>query len=79
MLKKLKLFQMVNAEKHSKGNSADPTHESLFTGLGEYDCICEKNRIKASIIWGCGVKKKQIYQTSVAHWPSQELVALWVM
>lgn len=43
MLKKLKLFQMVNAEKHSKGHSADPKHESLFTDLGEYGCICEKN------------------------------------
>ncbi len=25
-----------------KGNSTDFTHQSLFTGLGEYNCICKK-------------------------------------
>lgn len=32
-----------------KGNSADIPHQSLFTGPGEYFCVCEKSCIKPSV------------------------------
>ena len=46
-----------------KGNSTACTHESVFTGLGEYYCICQKSSIKYFVAW-CSVNGQ---------------VAFWVM
>lgn len=32
-----------------KGNSTGFTHQSLFIGLGEYYCLCEKSCIKSFV------------------------------
>ncbi len=33
-----------------KGNSTGFTHQSLFRGLGEYDCISEKSCMKPFVL-----------------------------
>lgn len=32
-----------------KGNSTDIIHQSLFTGVGEYVCVCEQSCIETSV------------------------------
>lgn len=65
-----------------KKNSTDCTHQSLFTGFEKHHCISKAKlpqcllglkptSLKMKITWGCGVRKKYVYQTSVPHEPIQ--------